>query len=155
MVTETLAPVVPNQEAIDANYPTIQLGKVLWPIPLMAIKQNRVIVTRLLKLLPSFGGITPDTNLKDPEVQKQLIRVISGLDETAFADLELVVFTALTRAHPKLTKAQFDDMEAAATDLFAALPIIIKQCGMFRPALPGEAELMGEAKAELPQTGTR
>jgi hypothetical protein len=77
--------------------------------------------------------------------------VIAGLialgrrPEAQYDTLLDIVFAALTRAHPALTREEFDDWPIAAWELLDALPVIAKQTGFLR-----SAPMRAEGHIELP-----
>ncbi|HEX4079587.1 MAG TPA: hypothetical protein VHX61_12030 [Rhizomicrobium sp.] len=88
--------------------PVITIAGRAWRIPLLAPRQNRVVIAGLMDL----GG--------RPEAQYDTL-----LD---------IVFAALTRAHPALAREEFDDWPIATWELLDALPVIAKQTGFLRGA---------------------
>jgi len=75
-----------------------------WRVPLFAPRQNRIVVPALLAL---------------------------GQRAAESYDCLLDIgFAALTRAHPEIVRADFDDWPIATHELIAALPVIAKQTGL-------------------------
>jgi hypothetical protein len=110
----------PNAALLDGTTPTIQLAGRAWPVPMLAPRQNRVVVP----------GIGRWARSGDP------VGTTEQFDEAI-----VVVHAALTRAHPSLTREEFEDWPVSARELMAALPVIAQQTGLF---VPGEAGASGE-----------
>lgn len=87
------------------DIPSITLGDRDWNIPVLAPKQNRIIVPGLAKLAGD-----------DPSVRYELL-----LD---------ICYTAITRAYPETKRDEFENMPVTTTQLFAALPVIAGQAGV-------------------------
>jgi len=88
--------------------PVITVAARAWCVPLLAPRQNRIVVPGLLKL-----GRQP------------------AKDYDALHD---VVFAALTRAYPTLDRDEFDDWPIPVYEPLDALPVIATQTGMLRQA---------------------
>ena len=88
--------------------PAITLAGRAWPIPLLAPRQNRIVVPGLMDL-----GARP---------------------ETQYDTLLDIAFAALTRGHPALARDAFDDWPVATWELLDALPVIAWQTGLMRAA---------------------
>ena len=56
---------------------------------------------------------------------------LSQADYDAILD---VVHAALTRAYPRLTREEFLDLPASTPELIAALAVVTRQTGFFKPA---------------------
>lgn len=82
---------------------TITIAGRLWPVPLLAPRQNRIVVPALIEL--------------DARPEGHYDRLLD------------IVFVALTRAHPAITRADFEDWPIAYDELINALPIIARQTG--------------------------
>ncbi|HWE05186.1 MAG TPA: hypothetical protein VG274_00670 [Rhizomicrobium sp.] len=107
------------------NDPTITIAGREWRIPPLAPRQNRVVLPGLMRL-----G-------KEPAEQ--------------YGTLLDIVFAALTRAHPSMTREEFDDWPIATWELVESIPVIARQTGLLRSSFdrlrtrfPPHAEL-GEA----------
>jgi hypothetical protein len=77
-----------------------------WPVPLLAPRQNRVVVPALMRL-----GEQPAQH---------------------YEDLLEAVFAALTRAQPMLDRAEFEDWPIATWELVEAIPVIAIQTGLLK-----------------------
>lgn len=77
-----------------------------WPVPLLAPRQNRIVVPALLSI---------------------------GKDATREYELLLdIVFAALTRAHPDLNRDDFEDWPLPLCELREAVPVIARQTGLLK-----------------------
>ena len=114
--------------------PAITLGGKEWPIPQLAVKQNRIIDPLLIRIIPSVGG----------DRSGLLGRLAPHYD----ALLE-ICYTALTRGNPELTRQQFDDLPVTLVEMMNAFNIIAQQTGIFVKEPPS-----GEAQGVTPPTGT-
>lgn len=103
------------------NDPTITLAGRAWRVPLLAPRQNRIVVPALVNL-----GAQPAEQY-------------DALAEIAFA--------ALTRAHPWLDRTEFDDWPLPAHELIEALPVIAMQTGFLerQPRNPAPAQVGADA----------
>ena len=120
------------------NVPTIHLAGRDWPIPKLAIKQNRVVVPLVLKLVPELSQIF--AAIAAAEQSGHTMPQIDISEET-FDRIATVVYTATTRATPGFARAEFDNLEIDLFELVEALNVVITQSGAFkRNAAPGEAK---------------
>lgn len=108
---------IPNEKELANNCPTINLAGQLWPIPVFAFKQNKIIVPIVIRLGKPGS--------------------LSDLNEKTMDDLGTAVFFALTRAHSTITIKEFEDWPIATADLIAALNVVAEQTGLLKP---GEAQ---------------
>ncbi len=88
------------------NDPTITIAGREWRIPPLAPRQNRVVLPGLMRL-----G-------KEPAERYETL-----LD---------IVFAALTRARPSITREEFEDWPIATWELVESIPVIAKQTGLLR-----------------------
>jgi hypothetical protein len=102
--------------------PTITIAGRAWPVPLLAPRQNRVVLPGLMRL-----G-------KEPAEQYETL-----LD---------IVFAALTRAHPSITREEFEDWPIATWELVESIPVIAKQTGLLRSSFD---KLRTREKLMVPQ----
>src|SRR5215472_12436180 len=86
--------------------PTITIVGKEWRVPLLAPRQNRVVVPALLRLATRR------------EEQYDLL-----LD---------IVFAALTRGHPGIVRDDFEDWPIATHELLDALPVVARQTGLLK-----------------------
>ncbi|HEX3429546.1 MAG TPA: hypothetical protein VHT03_01560 [Rhizomicrobium sp.] len=94
--------------------PTIVIAGKQWCVPLLAPRQNRIVVPALMLL----GARA--------EKQYELL-----LD---------IVFAALTRASPAIAREEFEDWPVATHELVEALPVIAKQTGLCWKRNPAPAQ---------------
>lgn len=133
-------PTRPNQREIDAGEPTVEYGGKLWPVPMLSIKELRLVQTKIDRLAEII--IEKETPQRDytPEVLE---------------DLSYVLYVALTRAHPELPRAEFDDMKTSRRELVLAFLLVLVQANGVRPAPPKPADGQGEAQGSAsPSIGT-
>jgi hypothetical protein len=103
-------------------------------IPVLALRQARIAVPGLLKLLPRLNAIQARIGAGDP-----LGAVLLDQD-----DVELmidVVHSGLSRAYPDFSRENLLDLEAGFAELIAALAVIARQTGLFAAgenSQPGE-----------------
>lgn len=103
-------------------------------VPFLALRQARIVVPGLLKLMPRFNAI--QARVADGEAL--------GVALLERDDVELmidVVHAGLTRAYPELSRDDVLDLDAGFSELIAALAVIAKQTGLFaaaESAAPGE-----------------
>jgi hypothetical protein len=104
--------------------PQIIIAGRAWPVPLLAPRQNRIVVPGLITL-----GTRP---------------------EKQYDSLLDIVFAALTRGAPSLAREEFEEWPIATYELLDALPVIAQQTGFLgppasrrhagqRPAVPGDS----------------
>ncbi len=124
----------PDPKADCAAAPVVALGGREFFIPLLALRQARIVVPGLLKLMPRLNAIQARIAGGDP-----LGAALLNQDDV---DLMIdVVHSGLTRAYPNFSRDQVLDLQAGFADLVAALAVIARQTGLFAPtdaALPGE-----------------
>lgn len=116
-----------NVELSEA--PKIMLGKKQWPVPEMAARQ-------LIHLVPAM--------MRASKI---------AFDDLSEEDMRLlydVTYIALTRAHPNLTREEFENLPVTFDQLVVAIPIIAKQAGMQMEV--GPQATAGEAQAAAPPT---
>ncbi|HEY3778770.1 MAG TPA: hypothetical protein VGL35_12000 [Rhizomicrobium sp.] len=108
-----------------SDTPTIRLAGRDWPVPVLAPRQNRIVVPTLLELIPKIGS----ARAGEPHSLAGLARY---LDTAAYDQLTDIAFAALTRAHPGLSRAEFDDFPIDTLELIAAVRTIALQAGLMR-----------------------
>jgi len=138
----------PNQAALDdPAVARITLAGREWPVPMLAPKQNAVVVPTILRVVPHV------LSAGDGKGKFDLERFAQVMDEAAYRDLVTIAWLALTRAHPALTRDEFENMPVGTMELVLAVLIIAQQTGVIRPGKPGDPR-PGEAPAGSSQTGT-
>lgn len=114
----------PNIDCTGA--PIVVLGGRELFVPLLALRQARIVVPGLLKLMPRLNAIQTRIGVGDP-----LAATLLDQDDV---DLMIdVVHGGLTRAYPEFSRDDLLDFQAGFTDLVAALGIIARQTGLFVP----------------------
>lgn len=135
-----------------AAVPTIRLAGRDWPVPPLAIRQNRVVVPGLLKLMPVLTEFQAALPAGAGQPIDPLWWTKVSLTTETIDTLSDVVFEALRRGTPGLVRNEFDGIEMTPFDLLGAIPVVLAATGMFRPAEPGRVgEPTGEA---APPTST-
>jgi hypothetical protein len=117
----------PDPKVDCARAPVVGLAGQEFFVPLLALRQARVVVPGLLKLMPRLNAIQTRIGAGDPLAATLLDR----------DDVELmidVVHCGLTRAYPDFARDDLLDLQAGFTELVAALGIIARQTGLFAPA---------------------
>jgi hypothetical protein len=128
----------PDPKIDCAGAPVIALAEREWFVPTLAMRQARVVVPGLMRLMPALQALQSG----EPSAMAEL----SPANFDAIVD---VVHAALTRAYPHLSREEFLDMPASTTELIAALTTITRQSGFFRPA-----DALGEHIGETAKPAT-
>ena len=110
--------------------PSLVLGGRDWPLPQLAPKQNRIVVPALLELVPKILRARDEARAAGEA--SGLAALARCIDTATYDTLATLVFTALTRAHPGLTRDAFDDMAVDTLDLVAAVLPIARAAGLTR-----------------------
>jgi hypothetical protein len=116
----------PNPKMDLSRAAVVELGGQEFFIPQLALRQARIVVPGLLKLMPRLNAIQARIDVGDPLGAALLER----------DDIELmidVVHSGLTRAYPDFSREEVLDLEAGFTELIAALAVIARQTGLFAP----------------------
>lgn len=116
---------------VCSDTPAITLAGREWPVPLLAPRQNRIVVPALLELIPKILRARDEAAARGET--GSLAQVSRYLDTAAYDRLTEVAFTALTRAHPALARTEFDDLPIDTFELIAAVRTIALQAGLIRP----------------------
>lgn len=112
----------------------VELGGREFFIPQLALRQARIVVPGLLKLMPRLNAIQARLGAGDPLGAALLER----------DDVELmidVVHSGLSRAYPEILRDEVLDLQTGFAELIAALATIARQTGLFAQtenAPPGE-----------------
>ncbi len=104
----------------------VALGGREFFIPLLALRQARIVVPGLLKLMPRLNAIQARIGAGDA----------LGVSLLEQDDVELmieVVYSGLSRAYPDISRDEVLDLQAGFADLIAALAVIARQTGLFAP----------------------
>lgn len=139
----------PNQQLLDGRTPTITIAGKAWPVPMLAVKQNRIVVPQILKLAPKLMSAT------DKNGEMSVPKLAEIVTPEFFDELTEIVFLALNRGTPELTKEEFADMEFGMMDMLSSFLTVAQQTGLikFQPKGAAPAGTVGEAKAGNSQTG--
>src|SRR5262247_3158959 len=175
-------PPEPNERAKDGSTPCIHLAGKYWPIPLLAPRQNRVVVPAVSKVTKrmreiaeaKLGNLDADDKAaliealgSDSALRKRIWQITDfsfelahELEPAFYDNVADAVFWALTRAHPQLTRAQFDEMPIGTLELIDAIGTVAQQTGMMKRGDPSAAPLAdpepraAAAPSPSSQTGT-
>lgn len=138
-----------------ANSPIISLGGRDFHIPPLAVKQNRVVVGGLKTIMPMLAAFekfaveakaaAADGKIDSAEAGFAMLASFP-VEDGAFDALASIVYAALTRAYPSLSKAEFDDMPLGVDELLMAVPVIMAQSFAFARRGGAQPEQPGEAK---------
>jgi hypothetical protein len=116
----------PDPKIDCASAPVVALGGRELYVPLLALRQARIVVPGLLKLMPRLNAIQTRMGVGDP-----LAATLLDRDDV---DLMIdIVQCGLTRAYPDFSRDDLLDLQAGFTELVAALGIIARQTGLFAP----------------------
>lgn len=114
----------------SSTAPTITLAGREWQLPKFAPRQNRIVVPALLQLVPKILNARDEV---DAAGAKGSFTTLSRyLDTESYDTLARLVFAALTRAQPELTREEFDDMAVDTFELLAAVVPIARAAGLIR-----------------------
>lgn len=116
----------PKYPVVIDGAPTITLAGMEFPIPMLAIKQNRVVVPALLRLsgmLKSIGDAV--AGQADPLWFTKI--AISTEDFDLMCE---IVVAGIQRATPGFSRGEFDQMPIALPDILNAVGTIAGQTGM-------------------------
>ncbi|HXY57618.1 MAG TPA: hypothetical protein VEH76_03465 [Methylocystis sp.] len=132
----------PDPKIDCAGAPVVTLAGREWFVPVLAMRQARVVVPGLLRLMPVLAAM-----------QTGDAAALAQLSQENFETIVDVVHAALTRAYPALSREAFLDLPASTPELIAALAVVTRQTGFFKPAdAPGESS--GETRATAPQNSS-
>lgn len=106
----------------EKTTPAITLGGKKWPIPELAPRQLRHIRQALLEMNRRFSAAPKD------EVGSVIIELSNAEYESLLCD---PIYWALTRAHPTMTREEFDDMALSDGELSLAWFTVRNQSGLF------------------------
>lgn len=122
---------------------TIVLAGREYAIPQLAIRQNRHVEV--------LAARHRDYYVRAYKANGELM--LLDLTEGEATDFSEIVYWALTRALPTLTKEQFEAMPITMTEVMTALPACLVQSGLFKVAAE-PAPQTGEVRSQSPSTGT-
>jgi hypothetical protein len=105
--------VVPNQKFLDGETPKIEWAGKDWPIPLLAPKQNRHVLPAIMRVRHKVRTIN--------------VATAEPISEDDFEDLSKIVYWGLKRAHPDLTRDDFDEVSMPMKEMLKAMTVVAKQ----------------------------
>ncbi len=159
----------PNEAYItgsDKDPPTIEVMGQKFPVPRFAPAQNEIIVPIILELVPAVVKVMNGTQVVDGKTVKRdpLEGLAAVMSQKNIHDLYTCVFLALTRAHPTLTRKEFDnECELGPLELMEQIFVIADQTGVIKLKKPTPTEaaaammlgksVTGEEGAASPPTG--
>lgn len=129
----------PDPKLNYAGAPVARLGGMDFFVPMLALRQSRIVVPAILRLVPRLDELQQAAK--------------AGAASISLADVDLiidVVHTALTRAYPAMTRDDLLDREATFPELITAVAIVARQTGLFAAAGAGEAQGTKETQANPP-----
>ncbi len=112
----------PDPQIDCANAAVVTLAGREWFVPMLAMRQARIVVPALMRLMPVLQSL-----------QSGVAEGAAQLSETDYDAILDVVYAALTRAYPRLTRDAFLDLPASTPELIAALAVVTRQTGFFKP----------------------
>jgi hypothetical protein len=124
----------PDPKIDCARAQIVELGGQEFFVAPLALRQARIAVPGLLKLMPRLNAIQARIGAGD----------VLGAALLEQDDVELmvdVVHSGLSRAYPAFSREDLLDLEAGFAELIAALAVIARQTGLFaaqESPLPGE-----------------
>lgn len=122
----------PDPKLIYSGAPTVKLGALELFVPVLALRQTRIVVPGIMQLMPRLN-----------EIQRELADGNQAGALLAVDDVDLiidVVHAALTRAYPQMTRDDLLDLDASFPQLVSAMGIIARQTGLFASVAPGEKQ---------------
>jgi hypothetical protein len=132
------------------DVPTVRLAGKDWPIPVLGIKQNRVVIPAFLKFMPAFVKIASAVASKDKDPMWFLSLSITTEDMDNICD---AIYGSLLKATPGLARNEFDNLAISMEELFEAIPVIAMQTGILKPKAVGAEEApVGEPPATAEST---
>jgi hypothetical protein len=114
----------PDPKIDCAQAGVIELGGREFFIPQLALRQARIVVPGLLKLMPRLNAIQARIGAGDPLGAA----LLESDDVETMID---VVHSGLTRAYPDFSRDEVLDLQAGFAELIAALAVIARQTGLF------------------------
>jgi len=119
-----------HESRAAAPTPTLTLAGREWPLPKLAPRQNRIVVPALLELVPKILKARDEA---DKTGEKGSFATLARyLDTESYDTLAGLVFAALTRANPSLTREAFDDTAIGTFELVEAVVPIARAAGLIR-----------------------
>ena len=106
----------PDPKIDCAGAPVVVLAGREWFVPVLAMRQVRVVVPGLMRLMPVLQ-----------DLQSGEASAMARLSEDNFDNIVAVVHAALTRAYPELTHEAFLDLPISTPELVAALGVVTRR----------------------------
>lgn len=88
-----------------------------WKVPMLSARQNRLIDPLMIRLLPLFT--------------QKAEKGVPSLSNEDYESLQEIIFQAISKASPDLTREQFLELPVTLAEMMTALPIIAEQTGLF------------------------
>lgn len=144
--------------------PHVRIAGKDWPIPTLAVRQIREVRASLVEMQSRMDATAQaasgtDTTGAVQAPRKGGIDIIIELDRDDYDQLIVeVVYQALTRAHPALTRDEFLDMEVSDAEMTTAWLVARRQSNIFvfaesQVGANGQGEAVGAIQSPN-QTGT-
>lgn len=111
----------PRQGVDCSQAKIITLAGVEWFVPLLALRQNRIVIPRILQVLPIIEAAKDPTSLA----------YIDMFSEETLDTFSRIVHAALTRAYD-ITYEAFLDLPVNPQDLTAAISVIADATQFFK-----------------------
>ena len=132
--------------------PMITLAGKQWALPKLAPRQNRIVVPALLQLIPKILKARDEA---DKTGEKGSFAALARyLDTGSYDTLASLVFAAVTRANPSLTRESFDDMVIDTFELVAAVVPIARAAGLLKAEMiSSPARSVGDVSSATARDG--
>jgi len=166
----------PNEHAKSTGAPCVRLAGQEWPIPLLAPRQNRIVVPAVAKITQRMKAIAEQrySSLEDDERQSLIaaigsetdlrnrlwkitdfaVEIIQRLEPEFFDTVADALYWALTRAHPQLTRQVFDELPIGMIEMIDAIGTVAQQTGMMRKVEPSAGPLASSQEQASPSSQT-
>lgn len=128
-----------TQQELEAA-PKLMLGGREFPMPLLAPRQQRIVVPKLMGVMNALIG-------------KNAAEAMSALSTQTYDDLCDLVYVALTRGTPDLKKDDFLDLPIGPLDLVRAIDVVAIATGVLKRGEPGAAQGAGAGEATAGNIG--
>jgi hypothetical protein len=109
----------PDKRLIEPGCPIVTLAGREWSVPMLALRQSRVVLPELIRVIPDLAEFQSNQAAWSEDNLESIIAIVHG---------------ALTRAYPDMTRDEFLDLPISAWELISALPPIIRQTRYFNTA---------------------
>lgn len=122
----------------SADAPKVKLGGKDFAIPVMTIRQNRVVDPLILSLLPVFAVWQTDK-----------AAALTSLGSREYDALIEIAYQGVRSGQPEFDREKFLDLPVTLPELIAAFPVIAQQTGVFE-----RGEAVAGTAPQSAQTGT-